>query len=535
MACLVLLLGHAQQAHMQDYKVGTLPSDIKITPTGAFTSTIPIDLPPGRSGMVPFLALIYNNQSPASIMGKGWNLAGFSSIGRTNPTLYHNGEVDNIDFDGDPFTLDGNRLIQIGTENGYAIFRTELDEFSKIVYYPHGPNGDYFRVYTKNGLIKEYGNNLDSRQYFDGSAKATDSPLFWHLTKVYDRQHNSVRYFYDQIPEKGSVLPARIEYTHYEMEDNGDFSYTVAFRYDELEEPSMAQTFLFEKDGKAYKNINDSRLAGIDIYYKNDPERMIRSYQLNYLNEKNIAGEYFLESVAYTSFDPQTGNSGKYKPNRFTWKVYKPNREKHSTEYSAQIDPLFDHHQYLIIPIDIDGDGKQEIVDFKMVEDENGGDGIPMVTVSTFGPKNTIEITEDLSRVEHLLAVDLDNDACDELIVGLQNELVVYDFQKVGGNWQANLRKTIEPNMQYPKPIVADFSGDGRPDLLLVDEIAGNAKLQLGNGIEPEYFESTSFLFDDFNANDHLQNINTAADFNGDGKSEFILEKRENHSSRWNH
>ena len=79
--------------------------------------------------MVPFLALVYNNQSPASIMGKGWGLAGFSSVGRTNPTLYHNNEIDNVDFDGDQLMLDGNRLIEVGNENGKKIYRTELDDF----------------------------------------------------------------------------------------------------------------------------------------------------------------------------------------------------------------------------------------------------------------------------------------------------------------------------------------------------------------------------------------------------------------------
>ena len=50
----------------------------------------------------------------------------------------------------------------------------------------------------------------------------------------------------------------------------------------------------------------------------------------------------------------------------------------------------------------------------------------------------------------------------------------------------------------------------------------------LGNGNEPEYFEENTYLFNEFNPNDDLQNVNAAADFNGDGKSELILEKREN-------
>src|SRR5262249_19544198 len=43
--------------------------------SGAFTQRIPLDIPPGRSGLQPDLALQYNSQNTSDgIVGYGWSL-----------------------------------------------------------------------------------------------------------------------------------------------------------------------------------------------------------------------------------------------------------------------------------------------------------------------------------------------------------------------------------------------------------------------------------------------------------------------------
>ena len=54
------------------------------------------------------------------------------------------------------------------------------------------------------------------------------------------------------------------------------------------------------------------------------------------------------------------------------------------------------------------------------------------------------------------------------------------DFYKVGDKWVTVLQNRVETEMVYPKPITADYTGDGRPDLLVVDEVAGEAILLSG-------------------------------------------------------
>lgn len=50
---------------------GSLPGQLSVSPTGAAVYTIPIELPAGRGGMTPQLALQYNSSAGDGILGKG--------------------------------------------------------------------------------------------------------------------------------------------------------------------------------------------------------------------------------------------------------------------------------------------------------------------------------------------------------------------------------------------------------------------------------------------------------------------------------
>jgi hypothetical protein len=307
--CVIALLTQLTNISAQTFDVGSLHGDANLSPSGAFTYAIPIDLPPGRSGMEPALALVYDNQLPMNILEAGWSLTGFSSIGRINPTLYYNDEADNIDTDNDQLMIDGNKIIQTSVENVNIIYRTELDDFSKIIYYSSGTYGDYFRVYTKNGLIKEYGNSSDNRQYYAGCSTSDDS-----------------------------LLP----------------------------DSKMKQTFYFEREGEVYKNINFKRLDQIAVYAKNDINKKIKTYDLTYHSYSSMAGEYFRESVLLTNHDPVSVKSASLNPTKFDWNFYKPLRAKYSIDFKGFIfNSFFDQNHYVLSSLDIDGDGKKEVVDYK--------------------------------------------------------------------------------------------------------------------------------------------------------------------------
>jgi hypothetical protein len=57
-------------------KAGYLPGTSAVTPTGELTYRIPLDVPPGRAGVEPDLALAYANRTGNGLLGVGWELDG---------------------------------------------------------------------------------------------------------------------------------------------------------------------------------------------------------------------------------------------------------------------------------------------------------------------------------------------------------------------------------------------------------------------------------------------------------------------------
>lgn len=84
-----------------------------------------------------------------------------SSITITNTTRFHSGYISDIKFDNtDKLIMDGNRLIY---NSSSADYRTEMNPYSQIKLYSANTKAANFVVKTKDGLIMEYGNSLDSR------------------------------------------------------------------------------------------------------------------------------------------------------------------------------------------------------------------------------------------------------------------------------------------------------------------------------------------------------------------------------------
>lgn len=70
---------------------GELPGRWAVTPTGGFTYALPLDIPAGRAGMQPSLALTYASGGGNGHLGVGWSLAGLSTISRCTRNLAEDG------------------------------------------------------------------------------------------------------------------------------------------------------------------------------------------------------------------------------------------------------------------------------------------------------------------------------------------------------------------------------------------------------------------------------------------------------------
>lgn len=162
--------------------VGSIPFESTTTQSGGIVYSIPIACTPGKNGLQPNIAIVYNSQGGNGIIGYGWNIGGLSSITRTTRNMYYNGKVASIQMDAnDAFILDGIRLLKVGATTQ---FETEQ---GNIKVNPVTVNSEtaYFTVYYPNGCVGTF-----------GFTNNTTNKLFYPITKLTDNVGNSINFNY---------------------------------------------------------------------------------------------------------------------------------------------------------------------------------------------------------------------------------------------------------------------------------------------------------------------------------------------------
>ncbi|MBS1994700.1 MAG: VCBS repeat-containing protein [Cyanobacteria bacterium SZAS LIN-2] len=190
---------------------GRTAGQFSVTPTGAAMYNVPLWTPPGARELEPHLALRYLSGGPDGPLGPGWSLVGTSAIARCGTTwASSNGNPTRVTLStSDDLCLDGNRLRLVSGTQGVAgsTYQTELANFSNVTAYGSSGNGPaYFIAQAKDGRYYEYGNSADSKIL----AGTSTTPYTWGLSKIRDRQSNSITFTYNA----GSALTlSKIQYT----------------------------------------------------------------------------------------------------------------------------------------------------------------------------------------------------------------------------------------------------------------------------------------------------------------------------------
>jgi RHS repeat-associated protein len=274
------------------------PGEMGVTPAGAATYTVPIQVPPGTAGMAPSLSLNYNSQASNGLMGVGWSLGGLSSITRCPQTVAQDGVPLGITrTNTDRFCLDGQRLMTAITTGGTTAgaygahlteYRTEIESFSKIISYsdPFGPYA--FKVYTKSGIEMNYTaidytaqvTSYVTQNFFFGTVPnvpviTTNSKpaRYWVLNSAKDTKGNYYKITYE-VNNTGAaeVIPRTIEYT-------GNIN-TGLLPYNRIDFLYGLRSDIFSgymADGSAVGQ--SKRLTNIVTYADT---KMVRDYRINY-------------------------------------------------------------------------------------------------------------------------------------------------------------------------------------------------------------------------------------------------------------
>ncbi|WP_460692271.1 FG-GAP-like repeat-containing protein [Mucilaginibacter puniceus] len=179
---------------------GRTATAIDVSPSGAATYSVPIAVPPGISGVVPRIALVYNSQAGNGLAGYGWNISGLSSITRIAPTIFHDDTVGGVKGNiHDRYALDGQRLLlKSGTYGADgAEYQTENYSNTKIVSHGSlgtGPGGialgpQYFDVYYTDGSHAVYGQDTTSRTKTSYGINYMDNPQNIRISYVYTKAY----------------------------------------------------------------------------------------------------------------------------------------------------------------------------------------------------------------------------------------------------------------------------------------------------------------------------------------------------------
>ena len=239
----ICLLAAARPAMVMAAEVGTTAGQFEVTPTGSATYTIPVTIPPGTAGLQPSVAITYDSAGGNGLLGVGFSLNGLSAITRCQTALEPDGFIDGADFDAnDRFCLDGQRLVVVAGTYGAvgAEYRTEIESFSKVISVGGSAgNPDHFRLWTKSGLLMEYGATADSRWDAVTAPPGEDEIIVtcepppdedvcrertvpgyvppgyakaraWGVSKVQDTSGNYYTVSYSENTTTGEVLPQEI-------------------------------------------------------------------------------------------------------------------------------------------------------------------------------------------------------------------------------------------------------------------------------------------------------------------------------------
>jgi hypothetical protein len=197
-----------------DIMVGKIPDNWIVTPSGAFSYSVPIRIPKGAKGVEPQLSIVYNSHAGNGLVGYNWNIGGLSAISRVSKSIHQNNEIKLVQMEAeDRFALDGSRLFPLTGINGMngTVYGTESESFVRIVLHAsHGNGPAWFEVELKNGTKMQYGNTPDSKDIAFGSS-STQSILTWKLNKVTDLNGNYLEYQYFWL--NGQQVIQKIKYT----------------------------------------------------------------------------------------------------------------------------------------------------------------------------------------------------------------------------------------------------------------------------------------------------------------------------------
>ncbi|MFN2428014.1 MAG: SpvB/TcaC N-terminal domain-containing protein, partial [Candidatus Binatia bacterium] len=219
--------------------------------TGVAQTSIPIEVPPGRLGLAPVLALAYSSNAGASAYGHGWTLA--------LPRIHRSTKrgVPRYD-DTDTYVLEmPGSIVELEPVPGsVGNYRAEIESAFLRIAFNAGDN--HWRVIDKLGVTFDFGLVAATRT---GRGAARNDTFAWLLQRIEDPAGNHVEFSYRAGGAGGTSrgLPELIRYGGNRRTAIGHFA-EVAFTWTALTHAAPARISWRE----GFADALDVRLAAVD-------------------------------------------------------------------------------------------------------------------------------------------------------------------------------------------------------------------------------------------------------------------------------
>lgn len=506
--------------------VGKINGSAANTASGGSSYTIPIYSVPGTKGVEPSISLAYNSQSGNGIAGFGWNITGLSSITRTGKDIYHDGVAKPINFSKeDPLVLDGKRLnpfITIAPEGYVTQYVCEEEAFGRVFpFYGGSPDKPiYFDVYTKEGILMEYGKTVDSKLMSDDG----NHVLIWRINRIKDLHGNYIDFVYDN-----SFRDSRIKTIKYTGNQSGLAPYnSINFYYKNRTDKNTT----FEKGATLVTKVLLDKITVVN------EGATVKSYQLNYGYNNFVS---LLKDIVESGSDGTDLNSTAF--------LYGEQPQDMTLLTSS-------YFQGEVGAGDFNGDGKTDIVATDYYYDNgirfNSGyrvytdpTSLSQLYAKTLPAGHTVV---ENKKMANFLAGDFNHDGRDDILmvktamitfpsgaVGRQLEKYIIVQSTNTGNveyqYPTGGYKNIHPNGNFLFP--GDFDGDGSQDFITILGVATPSGGQSYAGIftSPSTYQFnkqiTNFLLPGYSWVADVAEADRISpiDFDGDRKMELLITK----------
>jgi RHS repeat-associated protein len=257
--------------------------------TGSASFSIPIEIPPGRAGMTPRVAVTYSSDGGNGILGRGFDLQAGGRIAtdtRWGVPRFNGTAANTGGFERDAYLLDGVKLEQygpIGNTISYRALREAKHERIERVIRENNRDTDYWVVTDRRGTKRVYGKSAGA-----WSGRSESEKHVWELEEERDIFGNTIKYRY--AGGNGQLFLEEIEYTGSEKQ-GGLAAYGVIFEYEGRQDVRV--------DGRGgYAGRTDRLLKGIRVEYR---KTLVRSYKMEY--ETNMFGASQMTRFGQTRWD----------------------------------------------------------------------------------------------------------------------------------------------------------------------------------------------------------------------------------------